>query len=206
MAPGETAILFTLLSSGVRFGFSTVPDLTFEAIITKTKYCQAGAGPIMLDLIFQLRSRTATPIPLVLPLFAQVSGYELFRDEAAARLNSAESKYSFHLQNVLDASKLDPSEPNPKLFRTLVAGQTAVWYGRVSIPISRARNTASLLGEDRYLRLHINPWPAKRRTGEKLRDLWQSRGLLWITEVVSLPIQIHIEREPEPSACWMQIA
>lgn len=203
---GLISILATSLPSEATTGISTTPDLVFEVIIEEARYCQAGAGGITLDLRFELRSQSATPIPLVLPLFAQGSGYELFRNKAAAKLRKAESSRSFKSPSVVNVAKFNSPEPDARLFRIVPVGQTASFYGKVSIPVVPKRhNTASLLGEDRYLRLRVYPWSATRKEGERLQTLWQSSGWLWTTEVVSLPIEIHIERDPKLGLCWMQI-
>ena len=197
--------LSTFLSLGIGFGLAAASDPLLEPIIQKAEYCQGKAGSITLRLQFELRSRSATQTPLILPLFAQVSGYELFRDEAAVRRNRVESS-SFHLEVARDAAKLKSSTPDPKFFRTVPAGETASWDGLVEIPVAPTRrNKPSLLGTDRYLRVHMNPWPAPRQQGKMLSELWRSQGVLWTAEVISLPIRIHIEREPKASACWMQI-
>ncbi len=185
---------------------ATEPDLVFEPIIRKAQYCGGKPGVITLRMLVELRSDQASQVPLVLPLFSQVSGYNLFRDEAAAKANRPESAASYRLKDVLDASKLTTVKPDPKLFRLVQAGQTASFYGLVEIPVvPMNRKTPPLFGMDRYLRIRIKPWPAARKESGRLRRLWRSQGLLWTREVVSAPIKIHFEQAPKPEACWMQI-
>jgi hypothetical protein len=199
-------ILSTLLWEGTSFSLSAASDLVFEPIIGKTEYCRDSAGSITLRLQLELRSQTVTEVPLLIPLFAQMSGYEIFRDEVAVQLNRVESGSSLHLEKALDATKLSPREPDPRLFRIVRIGETASWHASLMIPVMATRpNGVSLLGTNRYLRVRMNPWPADRKTGESLRRLWQSHGLLWMTEVVSSPVRIHIEQEPKASACWMRV-
>ena len=171
--------------------------LMLEPVISGAKYCQETGGTIALRLRFILHYQNTTQTAIVLPMFAFLSRYELFSDEAALKLNRSESSMSFHRDNVLDAAKLDFSTPDPKLFRILRPGETASSYGLLSIVVQPVHGDGpSLLGRDHYLRVHMNPWPAERKTGEKLRTLWQRYGVLWMAEVASLPLKLHVEDRP----------
>src|ERR1035441_4251119 len=105
-------------------------------------------------------------------MFSVLSGYELFNGEAGFDLNRKEQSFSLHRDDVLDATKLDPSKPDPKLFWTLRPGETASAYEELWIPAEFAKGVgSSLLGKDHFLRVRMNPWPAERKIGEKLQRL-----------------------------------
>jgi hypothetical protein len=177
-------------------------DLSFQPIIKEATYCRERKGSLDLRLHLELQSQTPTGVTLLLPLFAEVSGYEIYRDEYAVRLHQIESGSTIHLNDVLGAKKLSPVAPDPRLFRVIPAGERASWYAVVEIPVmTKGRDAHSLLGKDRYLRVRMNPWPAARKPGERLRETWRPHGLLWITEFVSLPLKIHINQEPKAGAC-----
>ena len=138
----------------------------------------------------------------MLPMFSVLSGYELFNGEAGFDLNRKEQSFSLHRDDVLDATKLDPSKPDPKLFWTLRPGETASAYEELWIPAEPAKGVgSSLLGKDHFLRVRMNPWPAERKIGEKLQRPWQSYGLLWLNEVQSLPVKLHVEHGPRTDGC-----
>jgi hypothetical protein len=202
----RNALLLFLLAALGTAAFPAAEDLDFQPIITKTTYCSERGGLLTLRLALELRSQTATTVPYIFSQFALASGYELFRDETAVRLNKRELRSKVRLKEVLDAQKLNPVAPDPKLFRIVPAGEIAKWYTQVEIPVlSNNGDARSLLGTDRYLRVRLNPWPAARKPGERLRKAWHSQGELWLTEFVSLPVKIHIEKAPKPIRCWMQI-
>jgi hypothetical protein len=129
--------------------FPAANDLSFQPIITGTKYCGEPGGSISLRLQLELRSQTPATVPLVLPIFAKVSAYELFHDETAVRLNHVESRGRFHIDEVLDAKKLNSAGPDPTLFRTVPIGEIAAWWAMVEIPVvSKSRDAPSLLGAE----------------------------------------------------------
>jgi hypothetical protein len=193
-------LLAAMNQSGAALG--PTADLGLEPVISEAKYCGKAGGEITLYLRFILHFQNNTQTPIILPMFAVLSGYELFSDEAALKLNRSESSVSIRRNLVLDAAKLDSSTPDPKLFRTLQPGDIWSAYESLSIVLQPAHGDGlSLLGKDRYLRLRMNPWPAERKTGEKLRTLWQRYGVLRMTEVPSLPLKLHVEDRPRAGAC-----
>jgi hypothetical protein len=187
-----------------QFGTASVPvaGLTVEPVISGATYCQVTDGHITLRLRFILRYQNTQGSNIVLLMFSVPSGYELFKGEAAFDLNRKEQSFSLHKDDALDATKLDPSKPDPKLFWTLRPGETASAYEELWIPLEAAKGVdSSLLGKDHYLRVRMNPWPAERTAGEKLRTVWQSYGLLWLNEVQSQPLKLHVEHGPRADAC-----
>jgi hypothetical protein len=196
------SILFLMAMSQSGAASSGVAGLTAEPVISGATYCQVSDGHITLRLRFILHYRNASESNIVLPMFSVPSGYELFKGEAAFDLNRKERSFSIHRDDVLDATRLDPSKPDPKLFWTLRPGETASALEELWIPVEPAEGVgSSLRGKDFYLRVRMNPWPAKRTTGEKLKKLWQSHGLLWTNEVESQPLKLHLEQNPRPDGC-----
>jgi hypothetical protein len=179
-----------------------VAGLTAEPVIRGATYCQVTDGHISLRLRFILHYRNTSESNIVLPMFSVSSGYELFKGEGPFDLNRKEQSSSLRRDDVLDATKLDPSKPDPKLFWILRPGETASAYDELWIPVEPAKESGStLLGKDYYLRVRMNTWPAKRTAGEKLRRLWQSYGLLWLNEVQSQPLKLHIDHNPRADSC-----
>lgn len=155
---------------------------------------------------------------IVFPIFSVLCGYELFKGEAAFDLNQKERSISLHRDNVLDATQL--SKPDAKLFWILRSGETAQTYAELRIPLEFAsrggpssvrldhftsRVGPFSLGGDHFIRVRMNPWPADRNVGEKLRELWKSYGVLWLNEVESLPLKLHVERWPHIDDCRSDI-
>ena len=185
---------------------SGAADLVLEPVISEAEYCREAGGEIALHLRFILHYQNATQTPIVLPMFDLLTRYELFSDDAALKLNRPNADISFHRDHALDATKLDASTPDPKLFRILRPGEIASSYGSLSIVVQPVHaDLPSLLGKDYYLRVHMNPWPAERKTGEKLRTLWQRFGVLRMAEIPSLPLNLHVEHRPRPDVCRLSI-
>jgi len=192
-------LMMAMIQSGTS---AAVAGLTVEPVISGATYCQATDGHIVLRLRFILHYQNTQGSNIVLPMFAVPSGYELFKGEAALDLNRKEQSFSLHRNSVLDATELDPSRPDPKLFWTLRPGEAASAYEELWIPVEPGKGSgSSLLGKDHYLWVRMNPWPVERTAGEKLRKLWQSYGLLWLNEVQSQPLKLHVEHSPRAGAC-----
>jgi hypothetical protein len=170
-------LLLIAISRSVAASSGSV-DITLEPVISEAKYCREGQGDVALNMRFILRYRNTSQTTIVLSAFSVLSGYELFSDETALKLNRREFSLSLHRNDVLDARKLDPSTKDPKLFWIIGPGEIASAYQSVSIPVLPAQgDRPSLLGQDRYLRVRMNPWPAERKTGDKLRTLWERNGV-----------------------------
>jgi len=58
---------------------------------------------------------------------------------------------------------------------------------------------------DYLLRVRMNPWLAGRKEGRKLRALWQEQAVLWMSEIQSMPLKLHVDASPRASACWLQV-
>ena len=182
------------------------PGLVAEPVVTEAKYCREFSGDISLRLQFILHFQNTAQSALVLPLFARLSRYELYSDDAALPRGRAEADVRFSAGNVLDANKLDQARPDPMLFRILNAGETTSLYTSVAMIVLPARTARSpLLGSDRYLKLYLNPWPADPGAGRTLYRAWQPYGNLLLAEIPSLPFKFHIQHQPRAEACPIRV-
>jgi hypothetical protein len=188
-------LLIAMSQSGMASGAAT--GVKLEPVISGARYCQTSDGHIVLRLRFILHYQNTSESTIVVPMFSVPFGYELFKGDAAFDPNRKERSFSLHRDDVLDATKLDPSKPDAKLFWTLRPGETASAYQGLWIPVEPARR----VGRDHFLRVRMNPWPAERTTGEKLRGLWKSYGLLWLNEIESVPLKFHVEHGPRTDGC-----
>jgi hypothetical protein len=196
------SILFLMAMSQSGASSVALAGLTVDPVISEATYCQVTGGHISLRLRFILHYQNTSKSTIVLPMFSVPSGYELFRGEAEFDLDRKERSLTLHRRDVLDAAKLDLSKPDPKLFWTLRPGEAVSAYQELWIDVEPTKEFGtSLLGNDHYLRVRMNPWPAKRTVGEKLRKLWQSHGLLWLDEVESQPLKFHVPHSPRVDGC-----
>ena len=196
------SVLFLLAMSQSEGTSGAVDGLTVERVISGATYCQATDGHVALRLRLILHYQNTSESNIVLPMFSVPSGYEIFKGEGAFDLNRKEQGVSLHEKDVLDATKIDLLKPDPKLFWILRPGEQASTYDQLWIPVEPAQGGGtSLVGKDHYLRVRINPWPAKRKAGEKLRTLWQSYGLLWLNKIQSQPLKLHVEHSPRVDGC-----
>ncbi len=180
--------------------------LSLEPVVSQAKYCREYSGGISLRLEFILHYRNESNNSIVLPMFARLSRYELFTDAAALAKDAAEADLRFRVEDVIDARKLDPSRPDAKLFWTLRPGESASSYSSLSILVQPAhKEFSALLGRDHYLKLYMNPWPAERTTGKKLSTLWDRYGILWLTDIPSLPFKFHVEHQPRTDPCPLRV-
>jgi len=195
------SVLFLVAMSQSGIASVAAASLTVEPVISTATYCPVTDGHIALRLRLILHYQNDSESNIVLPMFSVPSGYELFKGEAVFDLNRKERSVSLNRDDVLDTTKLDISKPDPKLFWTLRPGETVSAYVVLWIPVEGNGTGTSLLGQDHYLRVRMNPWAANRTAGEELRKLWQSYGLLWLDEVQSQPLRLHIEHQPRVDGC-----
>jgi hypothetical protein len=195
-------ICVTIVMSHPAAGSAETDGLTLEPLVSEAKYCREPEGGTTLRLKMVLHYQNNSLGPIVLPMFTVLSGYELFSDEEALKLDRKESSVSLRSKKVLDAMKIDSAGPDQRLFWILRPGESASSYASVSIVVQPAHGSrGQLLGKDRYVRLRMNPWPADQRTGEKLRNIWQREGVLWMREVLSLPLKVHVDYQPRADSC-----
>jgi hypothetical protein len=80
--------------------------------------------------------------------------------------------------------------------RRNVVVKVAIGAGRHRIP----------LGGDRFIDIEVDHWPRSPEIGLRLREEWRDRGYVLTSKVrISSPIKIHIDANPVPAPCGMQV-
>ena len=177
-------------------------ELTIKTELIEGKYCAEQPGNLSFRANVRFTYHNIGQHSILLALFDQVAEYSLFPDKESLLANRAEGQERFRLRRLFDATKLDQTRPHEGLFRLIEPGGLQTRIHEILIVLRPPRRPGiSLLGADHYLRIEINHWFETRENGEKLQHRWRDFGLLWIDNVISQPLKIHIEKDPVPQRC-----
>jgi|SRR5579871_5774080 len=174
------------------------PDL--EAEVAKCTYCSLSTDEVDVWIRLVITYKNDLGQRLILCYANDVAGYELFRDPTDLGTNRPLRRVKSKVLERFDASKMDTSEPNPKVFEVIHPGAVAKRQVTVNLVVRRP-NLRSLTGGDYYLQVRVQPWPANRRSGEALASAWKSRGKL-LTTPFTLPVRVHIQEPQEVDSCF----
>ena len=203
----EQAVLAALmLTCGSHLFAYQGGTLTVEPELIESRYCGEDSGNLTLLVSVKFRYRNISQNTILLPLFFQFAQYGLFTDEQSLSANRPDRVERVRVRRLFDIAKLDGTKPDQKLFDSMAPGSSRSRI--LEIPIflrSPGRSRLPLLGSDVYLRVEINQWFENRKAGEDLRRRWREFGFLWIDNVWSEPLRLHIERDPVPQRCSVRI-
>jgi hypothetical protein len=180
--------------------------LVVEPELIETRYCGDDSGTLVLRATVRFSYRNRSQVSILLPRFAQISQYSLFADEESLLANRPEHQERYRVRRLFDISRLDRNKPDQHLFDFMEPGASRARVLEIVIFLRHPNRTGvALLGKDEYLRVEINQWFGSLETGEDLRQRWRDVGALWIENVVSTPLRLHIEEDPVPRRCPVRI-
>jgi hypothetical protein len=178
--------------------------LTVEPVIAHSTYCSTQNGNITLWVRLVIKYQNNLGEPVLLPTPSCVVAYELFRDEKDFEMGRPLRKFAPKLPPMLDASKIDHSQPDPTLFELIQPSGVAQRLQNISLAVSGPR-VRGLPSGNYYLRVTIDPWPANPKAGENLAHLWKARGKLVLDRVTLTPVRLHIQEAPVAEPCRLRI-
>ncbi len=164
--------------------------LQLSAEIVSQSYCAVTADAAALEMKLRLRYRNTSGQKVIL-----YNGHDLFyQTKVRSAPGRAAGPYEVWVVNSRyfdeEIEPIDQLSPS-KVFLTLSPG--AVYQREIMIGIGVVndktdRGDSSIRAGDHTLQLIVSTWYKPRSLAEKLRQEWQSRGLLWSEPLVSASI------------------
>lgn len=181
--------------------------LTIQPMSVDTTYCVPLKGKgVLARLRLTIKYVNNSDSPILVPLFARVSGYTLFAGNVSFDPNRVEDRMTYPSRTVLDTKKLDSSHPAEDRFSLIRPGGEHVRVYYLSIPVNPPRRKSLWRnGADHYLTVDLDHWPGEPKPAERLQSAWKAEGLLWTTKTSSEPIKVHLERDPQTSPCPLRV-
>ena len=202
--------LLTIVSFWLNLAPSTpaqpkVPRVPLEltATIVSQSYCSINPEAASLQLTVKVRYRNLGTERLIL-----YKGHDLFfqtRIRSAAG-NPTEPYEVWVLNSRYFDEEFEPIEQDSpgKVFLTLSPGSVYEREILVGVPLmsSKAvRGDSAIYGGEHTLQLSVSTWYKSRALGQKLRQQWQRKGLLWIDGLVSAPVRFTARRPDAMQPC-----
>jgi hypothetical protein len=172
------------------------PALQLTAEIVSQNYCAMTLDAASLEMKVKLRYRNLGAQKIIL-----YKGHDLFYQ---TRIRSAPwnavGAYEVWVVNsrYFDEEIEAIDQPSPgKVFLTLRPG--AVYEQEILIGVGVVndkveRGDSSIRSGDHTLQINLSTWYKSRVLAQKLREQWQSKGLLWAEPLVSAPINFVAQR------------
>ena len=179
------------------------PPLELTAAIVSQSYCSINPEAASLQLTVKVRYRNLGTERLIL-----YKGHDLFfqtRIRSAAG-NSAGPYEVWVLNSRYFDEEFEPIEQNSpgRVFQVLSPGAIIQREIMIGVPLmsSKAiRGDAAINNGEHTLQLSVSTWYKSRSLGQKLRQQWQRKGLLWIDPVVSAPVRFTAQRPDSMPPC-----
>ena len=172
------------------------PALQLTVEIVLQSYCAVTSETSALEMKVKLRYRNMGSQKIIL-----YKGHDLFYQ---TRIRStpwnAVGNYEVWVVNsrYFDEEVESIDQPAPgKVFLTLRPG--AVYEKEIVIGVGVVndkvdRGDSSIRVGDHTLQLSVSSWYKSRALAQKLREEWQSKGLLWSEPLISTPIHFVAQR------------
>ena len=166
--------------------------ITVEPLIAKTSYCSIANRELILWITLAAKYKNGLEAPIILSFPSRVAGYALFGNEEGLKTNRPLRNVIPQFPAMFDPSKLDQSQPDPKVFEIIQPGGVAQRLYNVHFVVGGPRVRPIPAG-DYFLLVTVDPWPADRKSGEKLARSWNVRGSLWMDSITLPPVRLHID-------------
>jgi hypothetical protein len=187
-----------------------VKSQTLSPLVLRTKIlshysCRVNPNLGNLELRVQLQFTNVGDQKLIL-----YKGHDLFYQTRIRRVATSSATNDAYEVNILNSRYFDEQpekidQPTPgKVFTILQPGATfetevTIGVGVVGSNINLG-NHAIKEGEH-SLQLVVSTWYKSRSLAQKMRQLWQRKGLLWFEPVVSTPVNFIAENPESQFTC-----
>jgi hypothetical protein len=179
------------------------PPLELTAAIVSQSYCSINPEAASLQLTVKVRYRNLGTERLIL-----YKGHDLFFQTRirSAAANPAGPYEVWVLNSRYFDEEFEPIEQDSpgKVFLTLSPGSVYEREILVGVPLmsSKAvRGDSAIYGGEHTLQLSVSTWYKSRALGQKLRQQWQRKGLLWIDGLVSAPVRFKARTPDAMQSC-----
>lgn len=179
--------------------------LQLTTTIIRKKYCKNDDSSLALNLKLQLRYTNVGNQPLIL-----YKGSKLIHRHTTSRsVEDAEAK-RFTSDYSLSIYSEGGSEINKSsLDRLFVILQPGDKYEREALNIVALRvvpdateaPAGALPPGEYFLQVETSSWPESDELAKDLHNQWRQSGLLWYDPVVSVPMQLKVERRRSVVEC-----
>ena len=179
------------------------PPLEFSADIVSQNYCAVTSDSASLEMKLKLRYRNIGSQKIIL-----YNGHDLFyQSRIRSTPGSATGPYEVWLVNSRyfdeEVEPIDQTSPS-KVFLILAPGafytrEIMIGVGVVNDKVERG--DSSINAGDHTLQLMVSTWYESRSLAQKLRQEWQTKGLLWSEPVTSAPIHFMAQRPRVLAPC-----
>lgn len=183
-------------------GYQTV-GLTVEPELVEGRYCLGNRGSVIFRATVKFTYHNTSQNRILVPRFYQVAGFTVFRDEESLGANRPDTQSRYVMDRQLDVMNLDQAAPDDRLFDVLEPAASNARILEIFLAV-RPRPEVPL-GADHFVRVEISHWSKNFKAAENLRRRWRKFGVLWIDNVVSQPLKLHIEKDFVPQRCQDRI-
>ena len=200
------AIVALLLSSAISIPAqpkTSKPPLELRALIVSQSYCAINADAASLQMTVRVLYRNQGTERIIL-----YKGHDLFYQTRIRSVpgNPAGPYEVWVLNSRYFDEEFEPIEQNSpgRVFQMLSPGAIIQREIMIGVPLmsSKAiRGDAAINNGEHTLQLSVSTWYKSRSLGQKLRQQWQRKGLLWIDPVVSAPVRFTAQRPDSMQPC-----
>ena len=190
--------------------------MVLTAIVSEAKYCLGNPGPIAteyqppdavtLRLRVRVSYRNAGLVPLIIPIYHELSAVVISRTPASRR-NQPVIRFKRRQEPIDELpEEVSPDNPFNPLFKVIPPGGVLDKYFSESV-VLRVHNPSSedpqseLLGRKIYLRLELAHLGLSQRLRNEVAAKWLRYGYLWTGKIRSRPIEIEIPASPQIADC-----
>ncbi|MEK6335019.1 MAG: hypothetical protein AABM67_08730 [Acidobacteriota bacterium] len=179
------------------------PPLELTAAIVSQSYCSINPEAASLLLTVKVRYRNLGTERLIL-----YKGHDLFfQTRIRSAVGNPAGPYEVWVLNsrYFD-EEFEPIEQDSpgKVFLTLAPGSVYEREIMVGVPLMNSnavRGDSAIYAGEHTLQLNVSTWYKSRALGQKLRQQWQRKGLLWIDGLVSAPVRFAARRPDSIPPC-----
>jgi len=179
------------------------PPLELSAEIVSQSYCAVTSDSASLEMKVKLRYRNIGSQKIIL-----YKGHDLFyQTRIRSAPGNAAGPYQVWVVNARyfdeEFEPIDQASPS-KVFLSLSPGavhtrEIVIGVGVVNDKVERG--DSSISAGDHTLQLIVQTWYKSRSLAEKLRQEWQTKGLLWADGLVAAPIHFVAQRPQLTAPC-----
>jgi len=201
------AIIFALLNLTVALSAQPKPPpkspLQLSAEIVSQSYCAVTSDAAALEVKVRLRYRNISGQKVIL-----YNGHDFFyQTKIRSAPGNTAGPYEVWVVNSRyfdeEIEPIDQFSPG-KVFLTLSPG--AVFQREIMIGVGLVndkvdRGDSSIRAGAHTLQLIVSTWYKPRSLAQKLREEWQSKGLLWSEPLISASIPLMVQRPALLTAC-----
>ena len=124
---------------GVAYG-QVLTDLSIATRSVQTSYCFESRNQVSMRLSLEIEYSNHGSIPMLVPIFARVSSYRLFRTAGESRMSQIEGQRVYGSPRDVEMPKV-PDWPDPQIFQVLAPGGKLDRLVKVAIAVGKRKGS-----------------------------------------------------------------